>query len=113
MKDMQRQNMLMVKSQIHFFKEQIDKLIAGKILMPAEGEGRNALYAAQKGWQAEAFDISDEGQKKALNLAKEKGVAISYQVGEISEIDLPENSFDAMGLIYAHFPAAIKSTYHK
>ena len=33
-----------------FFKEQIEKLEAGKILMLGEGEGRNAVYASRKGW---------------------------------------------------------------
>ena len=41
-----------------FFKEQIDKLEPGKLLLPAEGEGRNAIYAAREGWQVDAFDIS-------------------------------------------------------
>ena len=31
-----------------FFKEQLDLLPPGKILLPAEGEGRNAVYAAEK-----------------------------------------------------------------
>ena len=33
-----------------FFKEVLDKYsFKGKILLPAEGEGRNAVYAAKKG----------------------------------------------------------------
>ena len=55
-----------------FFKEQLDKLKPGKILLPAEGEGRNAVYAASKGWSVTAFDISEIVHKKALQLAKEK-----------------------------------------
>lgn len=95
-----------------FFKLQISRLPKGKILMPAEGEGRNAVYAAQIGWEVEAFDQSAEGRLKALELAKKKQVNISYQVGTINDLSLPEHSFDAMGLIYAHFPAEIKSSYH-
>ena len=35
-----------------FFKEQIEKVsIPGKLLLPGEGEGRNAVYAARLGWQ--------------------------------------------------------------
>ena len=33
-----------------FFKDSIDKLTPGKLLLPADGEGRNAVYAATKGW---------------------------------------------------------------
>jgi hypothetical protein len=31
-------------------KEQLIKIPAGSILFPAEGEGRNAIYAATQGW---------------------------------------------------------------
>lgn len=48
-----------------FFKEVLDKNnFTGKILLPAEGEGRNAVYAAKKGLDVTAFDISIEGKKK-------------------------------------------------
>ena len=55
-----------------FFKEQIQNLSPGKALFPAEGEGRNAVYAAQLGWEVEAFDISEEGKNKANNFIKLK-----------------------------------------
>lgn len=62
--------------------------------LPAEGEGRNAVYAAQKGHYVFAFDISSERKKKALQLAKEKDVDIAQEVGEISELNIVEQSFD-------------------
>lgn len=46
-----------------FFKLELDKLKPGRILLPAEGEGRNAAYAAGKGWDVWAFDQSEEGRK--------------------------------------------------
>ena len=53
-----------------YLEEQLVKLPVGKILFPAEGEGRNAVFAARQGWQVSAYDISNEGQKKALQLAQ-------------------------------------------
>jgi hypothetical protein len=53
-----------------FLKEQLEKLAAGTILFPAEGEGRNAVFAAQLGWTVSAFDISAEGKNKANRLAE-------------------------------------------
>jgi hypothetical protein len=41
-----------------YLKEQLEKLPIGKILFPAEGEGRNAVFAAKLGWTVSAFDIS-------------------------------------------------------
>jgi ubiquinone/menaquinone biosynthesis C-methylase UbiE len=96
-----------------YFKEQIDKLEPGRILFPAEGEGRNAVYAAKLGWEVNAFDLSEEGKKKAEKLAKEHGVTIHYKVGEFSSFIYAKEEFDAIALIYAHFPAAMKSNYHR
>jgi 2-polyprenyl-3-methyl-5-hydroxy-6-metoxy-1,4-benzoquinol methylase len=96
-----------------YLKEQLDKLSRGTILFPAEGEGRNAVYAAKLGWTVSAFDISSEGQKKALQLAASNHVNIDYQVGELQAMNYKEGQFDAIALIYAHFPADIKSSYHK
>ena len=39
-----------------FFKSRIDQLSPGKLLLPAEGEGRNAVYAATKGFEVSAYD---------------------------------------------------------
>ncbi|EKO32258.1 class I SAM-dependent methyltransferase [Leptospira santarosai] len=96
-----------------YLKEQLEKLNPGSILFPAEGEGRNAVFAAKLGWAASAFDISVEGKKKALRLAEINKVTIDYQVGELHSLNYKENQFDAIALIYAHFPADIKSFYHK
>lgn len=97
----------------HYLKEQLELLPAGNILFPAEGEGRNAVFAARSGWNVSAFDISMEGRNKALKLAASHNVTIDYQVGELATLPYRPGQFDAIALIYAHFPADIKSTYHK
>jgi len=96
-----------------YLKEQLTHLEPGTILFPAEGEGRNAVFAAKLGWKVSAFDISIEGMNKALQLAENNNVNIDYQVGELQELDYKDEQFDAIALIYAHFPSAIKSAYHK
>lgn len=96
-----------------FLQEQIDKLPPGKILFPCEGEGRNAVFAAQKGWEVAAFDGSREGFNKASALAAEKLVAIQYQTGDASNIEYPVGSFDAIALIYAHFPIETRQSLHQ
>ncbi len=97
-----------------FLKEILDReSIRGKILFPADGEGRNAVYAAKKGLNVYAFDISVEGQKKAFKLAEKENVTIQYEVGDFFELDLIHEKFDAAALIYAHFSPAILSSYHQ
>ena len=50
-----------------FFAGELRKLPRpGHILFPCEGEGRNAVYAAEQGWTVEAFDLSEMGKRKAL-----------------------------------------------
>jgi len=97
----------------NYLKEQLEKLNVGTILFPAEGEGRNAVFAANLGWTVSAFDISMEGKKKADRLAEINHVTIDYQVGDLQEISFDTEQFDVIALIYAHFPANIKSVYHK
>jgi len=97
----------------NYLKENLEKLKVGTILFPAEGEGRNAVFAARLGWTVSAFDISEEGKKKALRLAATNKVTIDYQVGELQALNYNPEQFDVIALIYAHFPAGIKSSYHK
>jgi 2-polyprenyl-3-methyl-5-hydroxy-6-metoxy-1,4-benzoquinol methylase len=97
----------------NYLKEQLEKLDVGAILFAAEGEGRNAVFAGKLGWTVSAFDISVEGKNKACRLAETNNVTIDYQVGELQTLNYNTEQFDAIALIYAHFPADIKSMYHR
>lgn len=72
-----------------FFKEYLikftkqpptDPCITSKILMPADGEGRNGVYAAQLGWSVLASDLSIEGKNKAMKLVGDRNLQYEYQV---------------------------------
>jgi len=94
-----------------FFKEQLDTLPSGSILLPAEGEGRNALYAAKNGWDVTAFDISSIGKEKAIKLALSQNVTIDYQIENVLNFK-SDKKFDIIGLSYAHFPVDIRKKAH-
>lgn len=96
-----------------FFKEQIEKLKPAAILLPADGEARNGVYAAQLGWQVTSLDLSIEAKNKALQLAAERNVAIDYIVEDLEHLDFAQSSFDVIALIYAHFSAGKKKLLHK
>lgn len=96
-----------------FFKEELQKLKTGKILLPADGEGRNGVHASKLGWDVTATDLSIEGKSKALKLANEFGIDLQYIVGDIQDLEFPKESFDAIGLIYAHFSAWKISIIHQ
>jgi SAM-dependent methyltransferase len=96
-----------------FFAEWLQKLVPKSILMPADGEGRNGVFAAQLGWEVTSFDLSEEGKSKTLELAKEMQVSLDYIVGDLEQLEFEKESFDTIGLIYAHFAAEKKSNLHK
>jgi hypothetical protein len=95
-----------------FFQKHISQLPPGKLLMPADGEGRNGVYAATLGWDVTSFDLSEEGRKKALALAKKNHVHINYSVGPLIEMEFEPEVFDAIGLFYAHFSPEVRTDYH-
>jgi hypothetical protein len=96
-----------------FYFTELQKLTPGKLLLPFEGEGRNAVAAAKLNWEVTAFDISEKGKDKAGKLAEENHVQIDYKLGELSQLALKDNSFDAIALIYAHLPPAMRSSFHQ
>lgn len=95
-----------------FLKEELERIKPGKALFPAEGEGRNAVFAAKLGWEVFAFDISESGKLKAEKLAGLEGVSLDYQVGTLEEMNYEKESFDLIVLIFAHFPKPIRSLIH-
>jgi SAM-dependent methyltransferase len=96
-----------------FFKEQIAKLQPGKLLLPGEGEGRNAVYAASLGWNVMAFDTSLEGRKKAMALAQETNVSFEYVMNSYLDFDYKAHQFDAIGLFFTHMPSEMRIRFHQ
>ena len=96
-----------------FFRSQLLKIQPGELLLPAEGEGRNAVFAASNGWKVTAVDYSREGMNKALQLAEKRGVKIDYVISDLLEYSNDGKQFDAIGLVFAHFPSAIRRSLHR
>ena len=96
-----------------FLKEQLALIPKGRVLFPADGEGRNSVYAAAQGWDSVAFDMSVEGKRKAEQLARKLDVEVDYRVGLIQELEFSPGSFDVVALIYAHFPPEFRKAWHR
>ncbi len=95
-----------------FFKDELDKLKTGNILLLGEGEGRNAVYAAVKGWNVDAVDFSIIAKEKALKLAEENSVKINFEVTDLSEYKPKLNYFDAAAIIFLHLNPKIRNDVH-
>lgn len=101
------------KKPIAFFSQQLEKIDPGRMLLPGEGEGRNAVYAALKGWEVDAFDQSPVGQSKALSMALEQGVEINYKVESLEAFRFLPNHYDAIGLLFFHTDPASRIYLHR
>ena len=95
-----------------FLRRVLDGIEPGKILLPAEGEGRNAIYAASKGWQVDAYDFSEKAIQNAKVFAKQHQVEVNYSHNSHSDLDQYEQGYDAIGLIYAHVHNDIRKSFH-
>ena len=95
-----------------FFAEQIDRLNAGTIILPCDGEGRNGVYAASNGWIVNAFDTSIEGRNKALQLAYRQKVNLNYIIEDAAKVDFRKSSADVVAFIFSHLPAPIRKQIH-
>ena len=76
----------------------------GKALVPADGEGRNAVYIASLGYETTVFDLSDVGKSKCAILAKEKSVQVDYQVDDIATRDFKNEYYDLIACSWFHIP---------
>lgn len=96
-----------------FFKEQIDQISPGRILLLGEGEGRNAVYAAKNNWKVDAVDYSQTARKKGVELAEKFGVAINYQIQDLQNFTPGKNLFDAVAVIFLHLVPTSREQLHK
>jgi 2-polyprenyl-3-methyl-5-hydroxy-6-metoxy-1,4-benzoquinol methylase len=96
-----------------FFKAMLDRLTPGRLLLPAEGEGRNAVYAARNGWQVTAVDFSAEACRKAQELAQSYGVSLTYEVEALEDFSPKEADFDLIGLVFTHLPPGVRQLLHQ
>ena len=96
-----------------FFKNELLKLNAGRILLPGEGEGRNAVFAAEMGWEVDAFDHSEEALKKATALANHRNVEIDYTVSDFDDFNTSLNKYDCIALIFVHVPKEKRKLLHR
>jgi SAM-dependent methyltransferase len=83
-----------------FLKKHIRLLGQGKALDIAAGEGRNAVFLAQYGWDVVAVDISRVGLKKAQQLAKQKKVKIKTILADLNGYNMEKRKYDLIANFY-------------
>ena len=83
-----------------FLKKHIYLLPKGKALDMATGEGRNAVFLAQNGFEVDAVDISEKGLRKARKLAREKGVKVNALLVDLDHYQIERERYDLIANFY-------------
>ena len=65
------------------------------------GEGRNAIYLAQQGWQVTGVDVAEKALAYAQNQARQQGVEITTEVADMAKYDWGTTKWDLIVLSYA------------
>lgn len=86
---------------------------SGSALCLAEGQGRNAVWLAKRGYTATAVDFSAPGLKTASALASEHGVAIETVLSDLADYKIEPASWDVIVAIWCHLPSAIRQPLYQ
>src|SRR5579863_6530598 len=89
-----------------FLVPEVGGLHPGKALDLGCGEGRNAIWLADRGWQVTGVDYSEVGLEKARRLASERGVGVNWLCADLLEYRTVEGAFDLVIVMYIQLPAA-------
>ena len=91
--------------QNRFLEAEAASLPPGRALDIACGEGRNAVWLAQRGWRVVGVDFSDVGLTKAKRLANERGVHVEWVQADVREYMPAAGAYDLVVVLYLHLPA--------
>ncbi len=88
----------------HVFVREVGTMKPGKALDVACGEGRNALWLAEQGWDVTGMDFSDVAIGKAKQIAAKRSLSINWIAADASSFELPQHEFDLAAILYLHTP---------
>jgi len=74
-----------------------------RVLVPADGEGRNSVFLAEQGHRVVATDIALAGIAKARKLARARGVSVEFRHLDLQGWRWPEAEFDAAVAVFIQF----------
>lgn len=96
-----------------FLVDQAGRIAPGPVICLAEGEGRNAVWLAEKGHAVMAMDASPVGLKKAQRLATERGVLIETRCSDLAHFEIVPGAWSAIISIFAHVPPELRRLVHR
>ena len=89
-----------------FLVAEAEALAPGRVIDLACGEGRNAIWLAERGWQVVGADFSEVGLRKARELANRRGVNVEWVAADLLDYRPDPRAFDLVLVFYLQVPAA-------
>ncbi len=89
-----------------FLVAETETLAPGRAIDLACGEGRNAIWLAERGWLTVGVDFSDVGLRKARELAAARGISAEWVAADLLEYRPEPKAFDLVLVFYLQVPAA-------
>lgn len=96
-----------------FLAAEAHRIPNGRVLCLAEGEGRNATWLAQQGYQVASVDLSESGTTKTRRLAADRGVQVDAVTADLAQHDLGVEQWDGIVSIFAHMPPTVRADLHR
>lgn len=96
-----------------FLRASVAQLPTGAALCLAEGEGRNAVFLAESGFEVHSVDLTEAGVAKTVRLALDRGVQVHASVGDLSTFDIGVERWDLIVSIFAHMPPTVRRDLHR
>jgi SAM-dependent methyltransferase len=96
-----------------FLRASLDRLPSGRFLLLGEGEGRNAIFLAEKGRDVTAVDRSSVGLSKARALAVERGVELLTVHSDLADFEIVPGEWDGIVSIFCHLPPDLRGAVHR
>ena len=89
-----------------FMMESVKGLKPGTALDVGAGQGRNAVWLAQQGWDVTAMDISGVGLAAATSNAEKEGVSIKIAKASYQDFDFGTEKWDLIVMILSWAPVS-------
>jgi SAM-dependent methyltransferase len=89
-----------------FVTREVNPLPPGRAIDLGTGEGRNAIWLAERGWQVTAVDFSAAGLARAARLAAERGVKVDWVQADLLDYEPAPGGYSLVLVAYIHLPSA-------
>ena len=95
-----------------FLSSVVERIPAGNVLCLADGEGRNGVFLAERGFEVTSVDASGVGVAKTRKLAAERGVSISAVQADLAQFEIGRQTWSAIVAIFCHLPPPLRRVVH-